>query len=284
MQYDALVRFVLENQPIRGEIVYLDESYREVMNRHPYPPAIQQLLGELLAGASLLSATLKYEGALIIQVQGNGPISLLLAQANSERHIRGLAKWEGEIPADFNQAVGEGKLAITIDPGVGVERYQGIVELRGNNIARIIENYFYQSEQLPTFLFLCANETRAVGFLLQSLPQENQSKKDKKEIIEEWLHFEHLASTLTAKELLELPAEKILYRLFNQETVKIFKSEPVTFYCRCSRDAMARAIFTMGKEEARQLAEERQLVSVTCEFCNKKQDFDRIDIERIFYI
>ncbi|HEV2614893.1 MAG TPA: Hsp33 family molecular chaperone HslO [Gammaproteobacteria bacterium] len=278
MQQDTLVRFILENRPIRGEIVYLDESYREVMNRHPYPLEIQKLLGELLAGASLLSATLKYEGALIIQIQGNGPISLLLAQANSERQLRGLAKWEGEIPADFNQAVGEGKMAITIDPGIGVERYQGIVELRGNNIARIIENYFYQSEQLPTFLFLCANESRAVGFLVQSLPQE------KNEILEDWLHVEHLVRTLTEKELLELPPEKILYRLFNQETVKIFEGQPVSFYCRCSRDAMAKAIFTMGKEEARQLAEEHQVVSVTCEFCNKKQDFDRIDIERIFFV
>ena len=278
MQRDALVRFIIENQPVRGEIVYLDESYHEIMNRHPYPLSIQRLLGELLAGASLLSATLKYEGSLIIQVQGNGPISLLLAQADSDRHIRGLAKWQGEIPIDFNQAVGEGKLALTIDPGKGVERYQGIVELRGNNLSRIIENYFYQSEQLPTFLFLCANETRAVGFLLQALPQE------KNENIHDWLHFEHLARTLTEKELFELPAEKILYRLFNQETVKIFEAQPVSFYCRCSRDAMARAIFTMGKEEARKLAEEHQVVSVTCEFCNKKQDFDRIDVERIFFI
>jgi molecular chaperone Hsp33 len=278
MQRDSLIRFVLENRPIRGEIVYLDDSYREVMNRHPYPLEIQKLLGELLASASLLSATLKYEGSLIIQIQGNGPISLLLAQSDSERHIRGLAKWEGNIPADFNEAVGQGKMAITIDPGKGSERYQGIVELRGNNIARIVENYFYQSEQLPTYLFLCADESRAVGFLVQSLPQEQN------QITEDWFHIEELVRTLTAKELLELPAEIILHRLFHEETVKIFEPQPVVFYCRCSRDAMAKAIYTMGKEEARKLAEEHQVVSVTCEFCNKKEDFDRVDLERIFFV
>ncbi len=277
MQKDTLIRFLIENRAVRGEIVYLDESYQEVMARHPYPAPIQQLLGELLACVSLLSATLKYEGSLILQIQGDGPISLLLAQANAERHIRGLAKWEGDIPADFNQAVGQGKLAITIDPGQGNERYQGIVELRGNNIARITENYFYQSEQLPTYLFLCADEKRAAGFLVQTLPQENN------QLTEDWFHIEQLVRTLTAKELLELPAETILHRLFHQETVKILNSQPVIFYCRCSRDAMAKAILTMGKDEARKLAEEHQVVSVTCEFCNKKEDFDRIDIERIFY-
>lgn len=283
MQEDKLVRFILENRPVRGEIVYLDESYREVLNRHPYPPEIQRLLGELLAGASLLSATLKYEGSLIIQIQGDGPISLLLAQANSDSHIRGLAKWEGKIPENFNQAVGNGKMVITIDPGVGSERYQGIVELRGNNIARIIENYFYQSEQLPTFLFLCADKNRVAGFFLQLLPPNKDQEKN--EWLEDWMHVEQLAQTLTEKELLNLAPEEILYRLFHQETVKIFEAQKkMMFYCRCSRDAMAKAILTMGKEEARKLAEEHQVVSVTCEFCNKKQDFDRVDIERIFYI
>lgn len=277
MQRDTLIRFLIENRAVRGEIVYLDGSYQEVMTRHPYPPEIQQLLGELLACVSLLSATLKYDGSLILQIQGDGPISLLLAQANAQRQMRGLAKWEGEIPQDFNQAVGQGKMAITIDPGKGSERYQGIVELRGNNIARITENYFYQSEQLPTYLFLCANENRAAGFLVQALP------RDENHLTEDWLHIEELARTLTPNELLELPAENILHRLFHQETVKILDAQPVEFYCRCSRDAMAKAIFTMGKEEARQLSEEHQVVSVTCEFCNKKQDFDRIDIERIFY-
>ncbi|MDX2164330.1 MAG: Hsp33 family molecular chaperone HslO [Gammaproteobacteria bacterium] len=277
MQHDSLVRFLIENRAVRGEIVYLDESYREVMVRHPYPLQIQRLLGELLACVSLLSATLKYEGSLILQIQGDGPISLLLAQANAERQIRGLAKWEGNVPENFNEAMGQGKMAITIDPGKGSERYQGIVELRGNNIARITENYFYQSEQLPTYLFLCADEKRAAGFLVQSLPKtENQLSED-------WFHIEQLVRTLTPKELLELPAETILHRLFHQETVKILGSQPVEFYCRCSRDAMAKAIFTMGKEDARKLSEEHQVVSVTCEFCNKKQDFDRIDIERIFY-
>ena len=282
LQEDTLTRFILESRPVRGEIVYLNKSYREILNRHPYPLAVQMLLGQALAAASLLSATLKYEGALIIQVQGNGPVSLLLAQANSEHQIRGLANWQGNIPDNFNEALGEGHLVITIDPGVGAERYQGIVDLTGNNLSRVIENYFYQSEQLPTYLFLTANQDTAAGFFLQVLPNNTDNIEHNNMNLTDWLHIEQLAKTLTPFELLHLPPQQILHRLFHEETVKIFESEPVEFFCRCSRDAMGRAIATMGKEEACQLSEEHQVVSVTCEFCHQKQDFDRIDIERIF--
>jgi molecular chaperone Hsp33 len=273
---DQSQRFIFYEAPVRGEIVNLSESYQEILKRSPYPLAVQTLLGQALVAVSLLSATIKYQGSIILQTQSNGPVSLLLAQANSMYEIRGLAKWQGHVSDEFNAAVGSGHLAITIEPATGSERYQGLVELKGLNLAQVIENYFHQSEQLPTFVMLAANASTAAGILLQLLPQAKHEDKNF------WEHVEYLSRTLTSEELLTLAPEQILYRLFNQEKVSVFDPKAISFVCRCSRDAMARAIMTLGHEDAVRLANEHQVVSVTCEFCNKQTDFDRIDVERIF--
>jgi molecular chaperone Hsp33 len=273
---DKLVRFLFENSAIRGEIIHLDECYREILKRHDYTLSVQQYIGQALVSASLLSATLKYEGSLILQIQGNGPLSLLVAQANMKHEVRGLAKWEGEVSSEFEKAVGKGHLAITINTGTTGERYQGVVDLRGNNLARVIENYFYQSEQIPTYLFLAANEKSAGGFLLQLLPDADDEAKDY------WQHLGYLARTLTLEELLNLEVETVLHRLFHQEKLKVLASHDIKFVCRCSRDAMAKAILTLGLEDARKLLEEKQVISVACEFCYQELTFDRIDVERIF--
>jgi molecular chaperone Hsp33 len=273
---DKLMRFIFDEAPVRGEIVRLDESYQESLKRHPYPVEVQRYLGEALVCASLLSATLKYQGALILQIQGEGNLSLLLAQANAYHEIRGLAKWEGEVSPNFDQATGKGHLLMTIDPGRGKERYQSVVALKGHRLAQMVESYFYQSEQLPTYLFFCANSVCAAGLLLQLMPgADDRGHKY-------WQHLYHLASTLKTEEILSLEMEAVLHRLFHQEKLNILDEHPIKFVCRCSRDAMAKSIVLLGREEARQLLEEKQVVSVTCEFCHKQQDFDRIDVERIF--
>jgi len=273
---DQSQRFLFNEAPVRGEIVNLTESYQEILKRSPYPLVVQELLGQALVAVSLLSATIKYKGSLILQTQSDGPVSLLLSQANTLHEIRGLAKWQGEVSEAFPLALGKGHMAITIDPATGNERYQGVVELKGMSLAQVIENYFYQSEQLPTIVMLAANATTAAGLLLQLLPQAKHEDKNF------WQHVEHLARTLTNEELLTLPPEKILFRLFNQEQVNVFDPQSIQFVCRCSRDAMAKAILTLGHEDAVKIATEHQVVSVTCEFCNKQLDFDRIDVERIF--
>jgi molecular chaperone Hsp33 len=273
---DQSQRFIFNHSMVRGELVNLTESYQEILKRSPYPQQVQELLGQSLVAVTLLSATIKYQGSIILQTQSDGPVSLLLAQANAMREIRGLAKWQGEVTHDFSQAVGKGHLAITVDPRKDRERYQGIVELTGNNLAQVIENYFLQSEQLPTIIILAANTTTAAGILLQLLPQAKHEDESF------WQHIEHLARTLTSEELLTLAPEQILHRLFHQEEVTTFDPKPIQFVCRCSRDAMANAILTLGHDDAVKLASEHQVVSVTCEFCNQKIDFDRVDVERIF--
>lgn len=280
---DKITRFIFEDAPVRGEIVHLDESYREILKRHAYTLEVQQYLGEALVCASLLSATLKYQGSLILQAQGEGNLSLLLAQVNSKHEIRGLAHWTGEVSSEFQTAVGKGHLAITVDPGTGSKGYQGVVELKGENLARVVEDYFYQSEQLPTWLFLCADKNSAAGMLLQLMPDANDQLRDN-QAKDYWEHIGHLARTITVEELLSLDIKSVLHRLFHQEKYSILAENDIKFVCRCSRDAMAKAISTLGQEEARKIIQTKQVISVTCEFCNKQLDFDRIDVERIFTI
>lgn len=278
MTFDLLQRFVFDNIPVRGQIIRLQQSYHEISSRHSYPLFIKKILGQALAAASLLSTMLKQGGSIILQAQGDGPLNLLLAQSNASQQIRGLAEWKNDITVEhFAAAMGKGHLAITLDPGVGGERYQGIVPLIGNSLAEVLENYFIQSEQLPTFLYLVSNEDAIAGFLLQAMPNTSAEKQND----QQWEHVVHLAKTLTEDELLNLSFDAVLHRLFHQEQVRLFDPQPVVFQCTCSRDAMARAVRTLGYKDAVELSKQ-QIVTVTCEFCRKQHNFDRIDIERIF--
>lgn len=275
---DSLQRFVFVSSPVRGEIVHLNASYDAILERHPYPLVVRKLLGETLAAAVLLSATLKYSGSLTLQVHGQGQVSLLVAQADHQGRIRGLADWNGEVlDGSFANIMAKGQLAITIDLGEEGQRYQGIVELHGESLAQALENYFAKSEQLPTFIYLASDEQSVAGMLLQTLP----GTYDRDPGIA-WEHLTHLSRTLTAAEILHLTNQEILARLFHEEDIQLFDSEPVHFYCRCDRDRMERAILTMGQEEARQLVAEKKIITVTCEFCNRHLDFDVVDIENIF--
>lgn len=275
-EHDTLQRFIFENTNVRGEIVRLRASYQAVSERHDYPLPIKQWLGETLAATTLLGATIKFEGSLILQMQSDGVLRLLVAQSTHEHHIRGLAQWEGAMLEGSLKPMGEGRLAITIIPNQG-ERYQGVVEIIGNSLASSIENYFAQSEQIPTCLILAADENVAAGLLLQSMPDV---KTDHKQNF--WEHVLQLTRTLSSKELLELPNQEILKRLFHQEDVRLFETTPVSFRCDCNIDRMERAILVFGYEQTMEIFSSHKDVTVTCEFCNRRFDFDKVDIERIF--
>ncbi len=282
-QTDQIQRFIFENLPIRGEIVRLHDSYQEVSLRHPYPETVKQFLGQTLVAVSLLSATLKYQGSLILQVQGDGPISLLLAQANSEQQLRGLANWQDDelVSDDFAKSVGQGRLMITIDPGTGGERYQGVVNLEGKSLAQVIENYFHQSEQLETHLYLTANNDGAAGFLLQLMPEnEAVHVNERKGLL--WEEIKHLAATITDDELLNLPNEQLLHRLFHEHDLRLLSEQDVMFSCRCNQERMANAILTLGKTDALALIKEYKNIVVTCEFCRKEHAFNAQEVNEIF--
>ncbi len=276
---DTLQRFIFEETPVRGEIVRLDATWQAVLERRDYPPVLRDLLGEMMAAAALLSATLKFEGAMVMQIQGNGPVSLLVVECTSDRTLRALAQWREDVqPAPLAELLGDGKLVITIDPKQGKERYQGIVGLEGTTIAEVLQHYLTHSEQLDTRLWLAANGQHAAGMLLQRLPYDSTGDSDE----DAWPRAVHLGATITHHELLELPAAEIIHRLYHEEDVRLFDGEPVSFRCSCSRERVAGVLRMLGHDEVQGILREQGTVSVACEFCGKHYVLDPIDAEVIF--
>jgi len=273
---DTLSRFLFEHAGIRGNLVHLDASWRAVLEAHPYPEPVAARLGEALAAASLLAATIKFEGSLILQIQGSGPIRTLVAQATHARTVRGLARWEGEVPAveSLSDQFGTGQLVLTIDQGRG-QPYQGVIPLAGARLTDAIEHYFTDSEQIPTRLWLAAGPSRASGLLLQRLPEAGATEED-------WNRVTLLADTLTPKELLGLSTEPLLHRLFHEETVRLFEPEPLSFRCGCSRSRIADMVKLLGESDIDSLLDEHGAIEVTCEFCNRLYRFDPVDARQLF--
>lgn len=272
----SLTRFIFENAPIRGEFAHIGHAWRTILARHDYPAPLRTLLGELVAAGALLAATLKLKGSLILQIQGTGPVSLLVVECTGELTLRATAKWTGELQGTLADMVGNGRFVITLDPKDGKQTYQGIVPLEGGGVAEILQNYMTRSEQLDTRLFLAADDTRVAGMLLQKMPEQSGGDEDA------WTRTGHLAATLTGQELLALPAEEILHRLFHEEDIRLFTAQEVDFRCSCSRESVAGMLRMLGQEEIRSIIAERGHLEVHCEFCNRRYEFDPVDAEQIF--
>ncbi|MGH8280412.1 MAG: Hsp33 family molecular chaperone HslO [Gammaproteobacteria bacterium] len=273
-EHDTLRRFVFERLPVQGRHVHLDASWRAVLAHQDYPAAVRGLLGEAVAAAALLAATLKFEGTLTLQIRGRGPVHLLVVQCSSGSHLRGLAHWRGALAehADFRELVGDGQLALTIEQSHEIERYQSIVALRGKSLAQSIEGYFADSEQLPTRVWLEAGAESAAGFLLQSMPDREPAPADA------WQRLTLLAGTLKPEELYALPAIALLHRLYHEDDVRLFAPVPVAFRCQCSRARIETTLRGLGETEVRDILKERGAVHVDCEFCGRGYDFDRVDV------
>jgi molecular chaperone Hsp33 len=296
---DSLQKFVFEHAPIRGEVVRLDATFRAVLERRSYPEPLQRLLGEFMAAAALLASTLKFDGRLILQVESPGPLKLLMVECSSERTLRGLAQWRGDLDhRPFAELASDGRLAITIEQrdaqaGAGAAgdresvsksrlagaakliRHQGIVSLEGESVARAIERYFANSEQLDTRLWLTTEGGRAAGMLLQRLPGEFPDA-------DLWSRAVLLGDTLTQRELLGLPVQDLLHRLYHEEDVRLFSGVPLSFRCSCSRARVEGVLRMLGHEEVRSILAERGKVDVDCEFCGGHYAFDPVDAEQLF--
>jgi molecular chaperone Hsp33 len=275
-QPDSLHRFLFEHAPIRGERVHLDASWRSVLERHDYPPLLRRMMGELCAAAVLLAATLKLEGSLILQIQGRGAIRLLVVECSGDLKLRATAKWEGPLHGSLPELVGDGRFVITLDPRNGKQAYQGIVALEGRSVAEILQNYMSRSEQLETRLWLVADEHAASGMLLQQLPEQTASDDDA------WSRVTQLADTLHGDELMQLPTQELLHRLYHEEDVRLFEAQLVSFHCTCSRENVARMLRMLGAEEVESVLTERKTIEVHCEFCNHRYEFDKIDAAQLF--
>lgn len=274
---DTLQRFLFQNAPLRGEIVHLDATWQAVQANHDYPPVLRQAMGELMAAAALLAATLKLKGALVLQIQGKGPVSLLVVECTGQLTMRATAKWTGNLPeAGLAELVGNGRFVITLDPKDGKQTYQGIVPLEGDSIAEILQNYMTRSEQLDTRLILAADDRQAGGLLLQKLPEQTGQDADA------WARAGHLAATLKSEELLQLPAEEILHRLFHEEDLRLFDAQPVRFHCNCSHESVSGMLRMLGRDEVESILAEQGNIEIHCDFCNRLYAFDPVDAAQLF--
>ena len=273
--FDILQRFSFERYPVRGIIIRLKATYQQAYEYTEYSANTQKFLGEALCAIGLLSSTIKYEGRLTLQAQGDGNLNLLLVQANEKLQLRGLAKEKHEVSSSFQTALNQGHLLISIDAKDAKNRYQAITEIKKDNLAEVLEHYFMQSEQLPTRLWLFADKDKAAGLLLQKIPSKND------ELIF-WEHITKIAETITAEELLKLTNKEILQRLFHEEDIRLYDREPIAFKCGCSTERMEIIIEQLGKKEVDGLIKEQGAITATCEFCNRTYKFDKVDIAKIF--
>jgi molecular chaperone Hsp33 len=280
MASNVLNRYLFEDLSVRGELVQLDEAYQRIISSKEYPAALQKLLGELLVSTTLLTATLKFEGSITIQLQGDGPVSLAVINGDNEQKVRGVARWEGEIADDasLHDMMGKGYLVITIEPKKG-ERYQGVVGLDGDNLTQVIEGYFANSEQLKTRLWIRTGEhqgqAHAAGMLIQVVPDGTGSADD-------FEHLEQLTNTVKNEELFTLEANELLYRLYNQEQVRLFEPQPVEFHCGCSRERSGAAIVTVDKTEIYDILATDGSVSLHCDYCGTTYSFDEPQVAELY--
>lgn len=280
MASNVLNRYLFEDLSVRGELVQLDDAYQHIISSKEYPAALKKLLGELLVSTTLLTATLKFEGSITLQLQGDGPVSLAVINGDHDQKLRGVARWEGDITdnASIHDMMGKGYLVITIDPKQG-ERYQGIVALEGDNLAEVLEGYFANSEQLKTRLWLRTGEVEgkahAAGMLIQVMPDGTGSPED-------FEHLEQLTDTIKDEELFTLEANELLYRLYNQEKVRLFEPQPVEFFCGCSRERSGAAIITIDRAEVNDILAEVGSISLHCDYCGTDYSFDSADVEELF--
>jgi molecular chaperone Hsp33 len=295
---DEVRRFIVENRPVRGHWVRLEGAWRELRAHRDYPQPVRELLGQAVAASVLLAATLKFRGQLTLQLQGNGAVSLLVAQCTHDYRLRAVARFDaaavsalsangasedagGASDSVFRRLVGsEGRIAVTVEADERNTRYQGIVPLSGDSLAGSLEAYFARSEQLPTRVLLAADGERGAGVLVQKLPQD--AATDEEQMREIWEQAERGIERLSADDLLRCPVEELLGRGFSAHDMRLFRGAPVQFECRCSHGRVTSLLRALGPDEVRDVLREQGSVTVTCEFCHRPYRFDAGDVEALF--
>ena len=300
---DTLHKFLFDagssrRSPVRGEIVSLAATWRQIKERHDYPEPVLRVLGELVAASTLLSANLKFNGALIMQIHGDGPVRLLVVECNADLTVRATVKLSSDRAIDddatFTDLVnpgGQGRFAITLDPrdrSQGQQPYQGIVPLEGGSVAAALEGYMRRSEQLQTQLWLAADGEHANGLMLQKLPLDGGSiegtfdSEAEAHAEEVWERAVTFANTLDQDELLRVDPPTLMRRLFWEETLAVYDPVPCAFRCSCTRERVGAMLVSLGPQEVDELLAEMGHVHVDCEFCNKSYEFDTVDCAQLF--
>jgi len=273
---DHLLPFVFETLPVRGALIHLSRAWRRMLRDHDYEHAVRDTLGHAAAATGLIANSLKFDGAVTLQIHGDGELRMLVMQCTSELEVRGMATTaDGRTGAeDFSDLIGKAHCAITVDAG---ERpYQGIVEIDRRSLASSLENYFYRSVQLPSHVVLRCDDDFSAGLLLQQMPGHAPMDED------DWRRLGYVAATLGNADFEDSVGLDLIRKLFAEDDVRVFESRPVAFRCRCSRRRAEDVLRMLGEAEAREAVTEQGRVDVTCEYCGRRRRFDAVDITRLF--
>ena len=275
---DLRQRFFIENSPVRGEVVHLEDALKTILSQREYAPAVKILLGEMLSATALLASTLKIKGRISLQIQASGSLKWAMAECNHLGEVRALADYEADdrfaeasTSSTVLSTLVNPVLFINIEPEFG-ERYQGIVPLDQPNLAKCLMQYYDLSAQIPTRIVLASSEQRSGGLLIQLLPRNNEEEQQR---VDEdiWPRLTMLTETLKAEELTDLDAQEILYRLYNEEEVRLPEAEQLHFGCTCSKQRCADALIQIGVESVRETLEEQNPITMDCQFCQTRYSF-----------
>jgi len=279
---DSILRFNFTNLPVRGQFVRLQKSWLAATERQDYAPEVRRSVGEAMALASLLADGIKFDGRVALQATGDGAISTLLGECAQRHLIRGIARLREDAPGN---GLGAGRLAISLIPDQG-EMHQGVVELQGNTIGPAVEHYFAHSEQLPTRLHTASDDQTITAMLLQRLPRSSPVPSgqvlDSSHVDLEWERLEILFATCKPEELLSLPAERLLHRLFNEDDIRLVPPRDIQFGCSCSRQRSEAALKLLGKEELTELSNQTDEIKVNCEMCGEVYTWDSVEAHVLF--
>lgn len=292
---DQLKKYLLEDRSVRVQAVRLADTWKAVQANHDYPPAITHLLGELVEASTLLAANIKFDGSLVLQIQGDGPIALLVVECRSDLSLRATVKIreghvvpaEGDMQSLLNPG-GNGRFIVVLDPQAkmpGQQAYQGIVPLEGDTVAAVLEHYMKHSEQLDTRLWLAADAQACAGLLLQRMPGESapSGATEQSEAADAaWAHCATLADTLGTDELRTTDSDTLIRRLFWEDDLLVFPEQAVRWHCPCSRERVAGMLRTLGREEVEDILAEQGHVHIACNFCGQPYDFDAVDCAALF--
>ncbi len=272
---DRITPFVFDSLPVRGALISLSRSWRRMLRDHDYDRLVRDTLGHAAAATGLIAQSLKFDGAITLQIQGGGGLRMLVMQCTSDLELRGMASADEDAAAEsFGELVQDAHCAITVDTG---ERpYQGIVEIERSSLADSLENYFARSVQVPSHVALVSDASLSGGILLQQMPGQQGLEVD------DWARLGYLAATLQIGDFCAANGIGLIGKLFAEDDVRVFEPKPVAFRCRCSRARAEEVLRMLGEVETREVLAERGQVDVTCEYCGRRREFDPIDISGLF--
>ncbi|MGO1766731.1 Hsp33 family molecular chaperone [Advenella sp. S44] len=292
MTTDQLQKYLLDDRSTRIQTVDLTKTWHTGLAHQSYPPVVRDLLGELCAASVLLASNIKFDGSLVLQLQGDGALALIVVECQSDLSLRATVQLRQEFVVPDNATFqsllnsnGNGRFIVILDPTdrqEGQQPYQGVVPMEGDSVADVLEHYMKQSEQLDTHIWLAANAQRATGLLLQRLPDHGGTADDSVAHQESWQRTRVLAQTLTTQEMLSESPETLIHRLFWEEPLLTFEPQPVRWFCPCTRERVGNMLKMLGQDEIENILSEQDKVDIACNFCGKPYTFDAVDCARLF--